>query len=82
MKLKINFNHFSIDSNNEANLLDRKQWTDSMNTYWTNIIRYAKSISKRISLDVEDNINLNLIKLYMPGNETHLALERLYHYIF
>lgn len=65
MKLKINFDHFGIDPENEADSSDRKQWTDSMNTYWTDIIKHAQSIAKEVPSDAEDDISM--IKLYMPA---------------
>lgn len=64
MKLKIDFNHFGIDPDNEADSSDRKKWTDSMDTYWTNIIKHAKSIADGVPDNARDDISL--IKLYMP----------------
>jgi len=64
MKLKLNFNLFGIGPNNKVDSLDRNQWTDSMDTYWTNIIKHADSLSEGILQDATDNVSL--IKGHMP----------------
>jgi len=64
INLKINFDLFGIDPNNKADSLDRKRWTDAMDTYWSNIINHANSLSEGISRDAKDDVSL--IKRHMP----------------